>query len=97
MHQGSEIKEIKLANLRGAPRCSAKSKRSQKGCLAPAVRGRSVCRMHGGKAGAPFGERNGSFKTGLHTNELVEIRREVACILRAARNHLRMLKERDAE
>ena len=39
MHQGSEIKEIKLARLRSAPRCTAKSKRSQLACRAPAVRG----------------------------------------------------------
>lgn len=53
--------------------------------------------MHGGKGGAPTGERNGNFKTGLHTNELVEVRREVAGILRAAREHLRTLKEDRAD
>lgn len=26
---------------------------------APAMRGKNVCRLHGGKAGAPIGERNG--------------------------------------
>lgn len=91
MDQQQEIKEIKLANLRGAPRCNAKSKRSQKGCLAPAMRGRKVCHMHGGKGGAPRGERNGNFRHGLHTNELVALRREVANILSAARKHLREL------
>lgn len=30
--------------------CSAKSKRSQKRCKAPAVHGRDVCRMHGGRS-----------------------------------------------
>lgn len=34
-----------------APRCSAKSKRSQKPCNNPAIKGGTVCRMHGG--GAP--------------------------------------------
>lgn len=91
MHQAMEIKEIKLANLRRAARCSAKSKRSQKGCLAPAVRGRSVCRMHGGRAGAPKGERNGNYKSGLHTNEIVGLKREIAGILKAARRHLKGL------
>ncbi len=83
--------EIKLRNLRGAPRCTAKSKRSQKGCLAPAMRGRSVCHIHGGKGGAPKGERNGSYKSGLHTNEIVGLKREIAGILRAARHHMRSL------
>lgn len=48
--------------------------------------------MHGGRAGAPKGERNGNFKTGLHTNELVEVRREVAGILRGANKFLKTLK-----
>lgn len=34
-----------------APRCTAKSKRSQKPCNNPAIKGGTVCRMHGG--GAP--------------------------------------------
>lgn len=88
MHQGAEIK---LDNLRRAARCSAKSKRSGKGCLAPAMRGRNVCRMHGGKAGAPRGERNGSYKDGLHTNEIVALKREIAGIIRTARQHLKEL------
>mgnify|MGYP000181523083 FL=1 len=33
-----------------APRCSAKSKRSQKACQNPAIAGGTVCRMHGGSA-----------------------------------------------
>ena len=91
MHQGSEIKEIKLARLRSAPRCTAKSKRSQLACRAPAVRGRKVCRMHGGTAGAPKGERNGNYKFGLHTNEVVGLKREISGVLRAARQHMKDL------
>ena len=33
--------------------CKAKSKRSGERCLAPAVKGKSVCRMHGGKSTGP--------------------------------------------
>jgi hypothetical protein len=33
--------------------CTAKSKRSGARCLAPAVKGKSVCRMHGGKSTGP--------------------------------------------
>ncbi len=91
MDQRSGLKEIRLSNLRAASRCSAKSKRSQKACRAPAMRDRSVCYYHGGKAGAPKGKRNGNYKSGLHTNEIVAIKREIAGILRSARQHLRDL------
>lgn len=33
--------------------CKAKSKRSGARCRAPAVKGKSVCRMHGGKSTGP--------------------------------------------
>lgn len=33
--------------------CQAKSKRSQQQCRGPAIRGKSVCRMHGGKGSGP--------------------------------------------
>ena len=33
--------------------CAAKSKRSGARCLAPAVKGKTVCRMHGGKSTGP--------------------------------------------
>lgn len=33
--------------------CAAKSKRSGARCLAPAVKGKLVCRMHGGKSTGP--------------------------------------------
>ena len=37
--------------------CTAKSKRSGVRCLAPAVKGKSVCRMHGGKSTGPRTEK----------------------------------------
>ncbi len=33
--------------------CQAKSNRSQQRCRGPAIRGKSVCRMHGGKGSGP--------------------------------------------
>lgn len=33
--------------------CQAKSKRSQLQCRGPAIQGKSVCRMHGGKGSGP--------------------------------------------
>ena len=42
-----------------APRCTARAKRTGSTCKAPAVRGWSVCRMHGAHGGAPSGPGNG--------------------------------------
>ena len=47
--------------------------------------------MHGGTAGAPKGERNGNYKFGLHTNEVVGLKREISGVLRAARQHMKDL------
>jgi len=33
--------------------CTAKSKRTQQQCKSPAMRGKTVCRMHGGKSTGP--------------------------------------------
>jgi hypothetical protein len=52
-----------------APRCSARCKHTKAPCRSPAVNGRTVCRMHGGRAGAPRGEANGAYRHGRHTKE----------------------------
>ena len=39
-----------------APRCQAKSKRSQEQCKKAAVRGKDKCRIHGGKSTGPMTE-----------------------------------------
>jgi hypothetical protein len=68
-----------VSRLNAAPRCAAKSKRSQERCKAPAVRGRRTCRMHGGAAGsgAPSGDRNGRYKHGGCTKEGLALLRHV--------------------
>ena len=33
------------------------------------MRGRPVCRLHGGKGGGPKSERNGAYRTGRYTAE----------------------------
>ena len=66
-----------------SPRCSATSRQGQP-CRSPAVRGKKVCRMHGGKgSGAPTGHANGAWKHGGWTNEAVSLRRAVGRLLRA--------------
>jgi hypothetical protein len=49
------------------------------------VGGWTVCRFHGARGGGPKGERNGAYRNGLHTVEVVAERREVAELLRRAR------------
>ena len=71
----------RLANLRGALRCGART-RAGTPCQCPAIRGRSRCRVHGELSpGAPRGEQNGNFKDGHWTAEAVEERRWIKDML----------------
>ena len=70
--------------LRQAPRCGARTRQGT-ACRQPAMKGKTRCLRHGGKSpGAPKGERNGSYRTGVHTQEMKALRR----LLRAARRDL---------
>ena len=73
-----------LLDMRQASRCHAKSKRSGLQCRAPAVRGHSVCRMHGAGGGAPKGNRN-ALKHGDFTAETLAFKKEIAALARMAR------------
>ena len=77
--------------MSASPRCGAKT-RSGAPCRAPAVAGKRRCRMHGGAAGsgAPKGNQN-AIKSGLYTREMIEMRRELAQLMREARSTLRDL------
>ena len=75
--------ETRLANLRGASRCGAKT-RAGRSCQCPALRGRKRCRLHGGLSpGAPRGPKNGNFKNGEWTAEAIEERRWLRSLVRA--------------
>lgn len=74
--------------MNAARRCSARSKRSGCRCRAPAMKGRSVCRMHGARAGAPMGKANGAWRHGMATNEAIAVRREMAQLVREAGKQL---------
>jgi hypothetical protein len=65
-----------------APRCAATSKRTRERCKAPAVRGRTVCRFHGARGGAPKGKANGAYRDGLYTQEAQAERRFVSRLVR---------------
>lgn len=61
--------------MRASPRCQAKSKRSGVRCQGPAVRGKRVCRMHGGISRPSRGKRHGRYSHGLFTYEAIAERR----------------------
>lgn len=73
-----------LAAMSQAPRCHAKTKTGQgRLCRSAAMRGKRVCRMHGGKGGAPKGVKHGAYKHGGWTNEAVALRRTASRLLKA--------------
>jgi hypothetical protein len=71
--------------LQDAPRCTATAKSTRTSCKAPAVKGWSVCRMHGARGGAPFGSANGRWAGGSRTQELERVRRALATFVRLTR------------
>ena len=72
-----------------ARRCRARSKRSGKPCRSPAVRGWSVCRMHGAGGGAPKGNRN-AWKHGRYSAEAIAERRRLRELLQDCQELLEM-------
>ncbi|MGY4315571.1 HGGxSTG domain-containing protein [Bradyrhizobium sp. JR3.5] len=75
-----------------SPRCGAKT-RCGGSCRAPAVRGRTRCRMHGGAegSGAPRANRNAR-KHGLFTKDAIEERRQMRALLGDVRKVLEGMK-----
>jgi hypothetical protein len=74
--------KARLANLRGAERCGAKT-RASCACQCPAIRDRKRCRLHGGRStGAPKGVDNGNYKSGEFTAQAVEERQWLRSIVR---------------
>ena len=71
----SDANPLHAANA--APRCTAKSKRSGLPCKNPAVKGWSVCRMHGARGGHGSGKSNPAYKHGMRTREWEEMRKVI--------------------
>ncbi len=72
-------------------RCGAKT-RSGKPCMAPAVRGKARCRMHGGApgSGAPRGNKN-ALKHGQYTRKALAELRRLRQIIRESRAIMKMI------
>jgi hypothetical protein len=49
------------------------------------MRGKPVCRLHGGKGGGPRGEENGAFRTGRYMAEARAECRQVLMLIRELR------------
>ena len=79
------------------PRCQALSKRTKQQCMAPASKGKHVCRFHGGKSTGPVTEqgrkRCAEAKT-VHGRETREKRRVRAVKLRELSELERLMKLR---
>ncbi|MGF6312793.1 hypothetical protein ABIB82_006755 [Bradyrhizobium sp. i1.8.4] len=75
-----------------SPRCGAKT-RTSGACRAPAVHGKTRCRMHGGApgSGAPRANRNAR-KHGLFTRDAIAERRQIRALLGDARRLLEGMK-----
>lgn len=71
--------------LSRALRCRATAKGTGERCRCPAIAGRPTCRAHGGKGGAPRGQRNGAWMHGRRSVEHVEEKRQRRELLRLAR------------
>lgn len=77
--------------MQATQRCGAQTRNGEP-CRAPALRGKTRCRMHGGAAGsgAPFGNKN-AVKHGFFTRDAIEERKFVRTVLIEAENVLRQL------
>lgn len=82
-----------LSRANAAPRCTAKSKRTGERCKCPAVKGWTVCRVHGARGGAGAGPLNPAYRHGGRTREAEALRRMVAGLAREGRKAARMLGE----
>jgi hypothetical protein len=72
--------------LRQAQRCLART-RSGAPCQKSAAKDKERCRLHGGAegSGAPRGERNGSYRHGLYTQEAIAERKAMRGLIRSFR------------
>ena len=84
MQKKHEVQPHAQLPMHQASRCHARSRRSGLQCRAPAIRGSSVCRMHGAGGGAPKGNKN-ALKHGQFSAELIALKREIQALARMTR------------
>jgi len=76
---------VLILHMHSSPRCAARCKRTKLPCRSPAVRDKTVCRMHGAFAGAPSGQRNGAYRHGHYTFDAMVERARAKLKLRELR------------
>lgn len=74
-----------VERLRNAPRCTAKAKSTGKRCRCPAVRGWSVCRVHGARGGHLPGPGHPRWKRGGRSQDVIRARRLSNALRRLSR------------
>jgi hypothetical protein len=70
------------------PRCGAKT-RAGKPCRRIGNKRNGRCKLHGGRAGAPSGERNGAWRHGGRAKEAIAQQKAIRALLRDATHVLR--------
>ena len=80
---------LALSRMNQALRCGARTRVGGQ-CQQPAVRGRRRCRMHGGArgSGGPEGPRNGAWRHGGRSGQVLAMRAMERQLLRLAREVL---------
>lgn len=82
-----------MRKAHAAPRCTAKAKHSGERCKSPAVKGWTVCRVHGARGGHGPGPLNPAWRHGGRTREAEALRRMVAELAREGRKAAQALGE----
>lgn len=80
------MKETDTYPMHRAPRCCANSKRSGLPCQNPAVRGKTVCRMHGAGGGAKPGKAHPNYRHGGRSRDTVLFRGLATALAREGRD-----------
>jgi uncharacterized protein YjcR len=74
-------------DLKSLPRCQAKAKGTGNRCGNPAMTGKRVCYIHGGKSpGAPKGNKN-ALKHGEYTEETKTVKQTIALVNKLSRRY----------
>lgn len=84
MNSDDNPKALAVLRMKNALRCHAKAKSTGERCRCPAVRGWSVCYVHGARGGAPVGELHGNWKHGLRSRVVRDILGEARALLAVA-------------
>lgn len=71
-----------MQSAHAAPRCTAHSKRTGFLCKNPAIRGWTVCRMHGARGGHGQGKANPAYRHGIRSNRFCLMRSLIARLQR---------------